>query len=122
IQKAQMKRRHRLGLWRNNFRMISQLMFIAILYMSIYVPSCILLIFGSYVRRSRFQPWAASVRIRYFTHLKYLVIFGCPFMVFAGQKELHRMIKKLLCRAYRRRTVQVYPMTIMNTRCLKEHI
>ena len=94
IQKRNMKRKHRLGLWRNNVRMISQLMFIAVLYMSIYVPSCILLIFGSYVRRSGFQPWAESVRRLYFTHLKYLIIFGCPFMVLAGQKEMHQMIKK----------------------------
>ncbi|CAF3865145.1 unnamed protein product [Rotaria sordida] len=94
IQKRQMKCRHRLGLWRQNFRMISQLMFIAILYMSIYVPSCILLIMGSYVRYNRFQSWAANVRTRYFTHLKYLVIFGYPFMVLVGQKEMHRMIKK----------------------------
>jgi len=96
IQKRSMKRNHRLRLWRNNFRMISQLMFIAILYMGVYIPSCILLIFGSYVRHSRFQPGAANVRLLYFTHLKYLVIFGCPFMVLAGQTEMHQMIKKFL--------------------------
>ncbi len=114
IQKASMKRQHRLGLWRNNLRMISQLMFIAILYMSVYVPSCILLIFGSYVRRSRFQPWAASVRIRYFTHLKYLVIFGCPFVVLAGQKEMHQMIRRVLCR-FRRWKTQTIHITAVPT-------
>ncbi|CAF4510762.1 unnamed protein product [Rotaria sp. Silwood2] len=117
IQKSHMKRQRRLGLWRRNLRMITQLTFIAILYMSIYVPSCILLIFGSYVQRGRLQPWATSVRTRYFIHLKYLIVFGCPFMVLAGQREMHRMIKKLLCRAYQHRSTQVYPMTIMNTRC-----
>lgn len=119
IQKASMKRTRRLGLWKNNVRMISQLMFIAVLYMSIYVPSCILLIFGNYVRRSRFQPWAASVRIRYFTHLKYMVIFGCPFMVLIGQKEMRQMIKNLYLYVKRRQPMQwnthVYPMTIMHT-------
>jgi hypothetical protein len=115
IQKASMKRQHRLGLWRNNLRMISQLMFIAILYMSVYVPSCILLIFGSYVRRSRFQPWAASVRIRYFTHLKYLVIFGCPFVVLAGQKEMYQMIRRVLYRFRPRWKTQTIPITAVPT-------
>jgi len=119
MQKASMKRKHRLAAWRNNLRMISQLMFIAVLYMSVYVPSCILLILGSYVRRSRFQPWAASVRIRYFTHLKYLVIFGCPFVVLAGQKELHQKLRKILGwivhpRRSRWRT-QILPMTTVPT-------
>ncbi len=119
IQKANMKRQHRLGLWRNNLRMISQLMFIAILYMSIYVPSCVLLILGSYTRRSRFQPLAASVRIRYFTHLKYLIIFGCPFMVLAGQREMHEKIKKIFCwtqQPWRTRwKTQTVPMTTVPT-------
>jgi hypothetical protein len=120
IQKRSMKRKHRLGLWRNNFRMISQLMLIATLYMSIYIPSCILLIFGSYVRRGRFQPWAASVRSRYFIHLKYLVIFGCPFMVLAGQKEMHEIIKKTFYRiAHPLRTqwkTQTIPLTTVPVR------
>lgn len=119
VQKASMKRRRRLALWRNNLRMISQLMFIAILYMSIYVPSCILLIFGTYVQRSRFQPWAASVRLRYFTHLKYLVIYGCPFVILAGQPELHQKIRKFFSRTRRpwrkRWKTQTMPMTtVMN--------
>jgi hypothetical protein len=119
IQKTNMKRKRRLSLWRSNLRMISQLMFIAVLYMSIYVPSCILLIFGSYVRRLRFQSWAASVRIRYFTHLKYLVIFGCPFVILAGQTEMHQMIKKTVCRAIRlwrsQWKTQTFPMVPMPT-------
>jgi hypothetical protein len=125
IQKASMKRQHRLGLWRNNLRMISQLMFIAILYMSIYVPSCILLILGSYTRRSRFQPLAASVRSRYFTHLKYLIIFGCPFMVLAGQREMHEKIKNIFCRIQQpwrtRWKTQINPMTRMDNQNYKEH-
>jgi hypothetical protein len=120
IQKTNMKRKRRLSLWRSNLRMISQLMFIAVLYMSIYVPSCILLIFGSYVRRGRFQPWAASVRSRYFIHLKYLVIFGCPFMVLAGQKEMHEIIKKTFYRiAHPLRTqwkTQTIPLTTVPVR------
>ena len=119
IQKASMKRRHRLGLWRSNLRMISQLTFIALLYMSIYIPSCILLILGSYVRRGRFYPWATTVRIRYFTHLKYLIIFGCPFVVFAGQREMHDKIRKILRwrqRLWRARwKTQTIPMTTMPT-------
>ncbi len=119
IQKASMKRKHRLGLWQSNLRMISQLMFIAVLYMSVYIPSCVLLIFGSYVRRSRFQPWAASVRTRYFIHLKYLVIFGCPFMVLAGQKEMHQMIRKIFCRTPQPRRsrwkIQTFPVTTVPT-------
>jgi hypothetical protein len=118
IQKRAMKRKHRVGLLRQNLRMISQLMFIAILYMSIYVPSCILLIFSSYVSRSRFQPWAQSVRIRYFTHLKYLVIFGCPFVVLAGQTEMHEMIKKIFCVRQPRRSrwkTQTFPMATVPT-------
>lgn len=119
MQRASMRRRRRLALWRNNLRMISQLMFIAVLYMSIYVPSCVLLIFGTYVRRSRFQPWAASVRLRYFTHLKYLVTFGCPFVVLAGQPELYQKINKCLCHALRpwhtRWKTQIIPMTTIRT-------
>ncbi len=119
MQKGSMKRKRRLAVWRNNLRMISQLMFIAVLYMSIYVPSCILLIFGSYVRRSRFQPWAASIRTRYFTHLKYLVIFGCPFVVLAGQKEMHETLRKILHRIRQtrpsRRAAQVFPMATVPT-------
>ncbi|CAF3104619.1 unnamed protein product [Rotaria sp. Silwood2] len=120
VQKTHMKRQRRLGLWRRNFRMISQLMFIAILYMSIYVPSCILLIFGSYVQGGRLQPWATSVRIRYFTHLKYLVIFGCPFVVLFGQKELHEMIKRCFYPVGRppwrvRWKTQTFPMTTVPT-------
>ncbi len=124
IQKASMKHKHRLGLWRNNLRMIGQLMFIAVLYMSIYVPSCILLIFGTYVPRSRFQPWAASVRTRYFIHLKYVIIFGCPFMVLAGQKEMHRKIRNLFLYAKRqwplRWKTHIYPMIEMSTQNRKE--
>ena len=119
VQKASMKRQHRLALWRNNLRMISQLMFIAVLYISIYVPSCVLLILGTYICRSRFQPWAASVRLRYFTHLKYLVIFGCPFVVLAGQPELYQKIKKSLCRTRRswhgRWRTQIIPMMTIPT-------
>ena len=102
VQKRHMKRQHRLAIWRNNLRMISQLMFIAMLYMSVYIPSCILLIFGSYVRRGKFQPWALSVRTRYFTHLKYLVIFGCPFVILAGQREMYTVLKRMpLCYKFR---------------------
>ncbi len=94
-------------------------MFIAVLYMSIYVPSCILLIFGSYIRKGRFQPLAASVRILYFTHLKYLVIFGCPFMVLTGQKEMHEKLKKMFCRnrhLWRARwRTEILPMTALPT-------
>jgi hypothetical protein len=119
LQKSSMKRRHRLGLWRSNLRMISQLLFIAVLYMSIYIPSSVLLIFGSYVRRSRFQPWAASVRTRYFTHLKYLIIFGCPFVIFAGQREMHEKLKKTFCltrHGWRTRwKTQTIPMTTVPT-------
>lgn len=120
IQKASMKRQHRLNVWRNNLRMISQLSFIAILYMSVYVPSCVLLIFGSYVRRSRFQPWAANVRTRYFTHLKYLLIFGCPFVILAGQSEMHQPLKRIIDRIrppYRPRwRRQTFPLTSVPTR------
>ncbi|CAF1339814.1 unnamed protein product [Adineta steineri] len=124
IQKASMKRKLRLSLWRNNLRMISQLMFIAVLYMSIYVPSCILLIFSTYVQRTRFQPWAAYVRSNYFIHLKYIVIFGCPFMVLAGQKEMHQKIKNLFartrCQRRVRRKTDIHPLTMMNTQNRKE--
>ncbi|UJR37592.1 hypothetical protein I4U23_030290 [Adineta vaga] len=125
IQKKNMKRKHRLGLWRKNLRMISQLMFIAILYMSIYVPSCILLVFGSYVRRNRFQSSAASIRTRYFTHLKYLVIFGCPFVVLAGQKEMHQMLRNLFLYVKTRQTLRwktnIHPLTMMNTQNRREN-
>jgi len=104
--------------WRNNLRMISQLMFIAVLYMSVYVPSCLLLIFGSYVRRSLFQSWTENVRIHYFTHLKYLVIYGCPFMVFPGQKEMYEKLRKFLdCmrQLWRsRRAAQIHPVAMIN--------
>lgn len=115
IRKRQMKRRHRSAVWRNNIRMISQLMFIAMLYMSIYIPSCILLLFGSYIRKGKFQPAALSIRQRYFTHLKYLVIFGCPFVILAGQREMHTIFKKIpLWNKYRftsRWRTNVFPMT-----------
>ena len=120
IQKANMRRRGHLRMWRSNLRMISQLVFIGILYMSIYIPSCVLLIFGSYVRRNRFQPWAESVRIRYFTHLKYLIIFGCPFVILAGQRELVKLIRQHVSRCqlqHWKTTVrsQIHPMTVFMT-------
>ncbi|CAF1268066.1 unnamed protein product [Adineta ricciae] len=125
LQKKNMKQRHRLSQWRNNFRMIGQLAFIGILYMSVYVPSCILLIFGNYVRRGRFLPWAAEIRTRYFIHLKYLVIFGCPFVVLAGQKEMHQMLKNIFSHITRRQTMRwrtnVQPLTLLNTQNRREN-
>jgi len=87
--------------------------------MSIYIPSCVLLIFGSYVRRNRFQPWAESVRIRYFTHLKYLIIYGCPFVILVGQRELRTQLVQFFCRrnqCFRMRLkTQIIPMSIAPT-------
>lgn len=125
LQKKSMKQRHHLSQWRHNLRMIGQLVFIGILYMSVYVPSCILLILGNYVRRGRFLPSAADIRTRYFTHLKYLIIFGCPFVVLAGQKEMHQMLRNLFLHITRRRTVQwktnVQPLTLLNTQNQREN-
>jgi hypothetical protein len=122
IQKSQMKRARRFGLWRSHLRMIIQLMSIAILYLSIHIPSCILLIMGTYTQYNRFQSWAVRIRIQYFIHLKYLVIFGYPFVVLAGQREMLQAMRDLTRTRWRTRVIVVTAVPIlMNATLQKRH-
>ncbi|CAF3218125.1 unnamed protein product [Rotaria sp. Silwood2] len=120
-----MKQQNRMGMWQKNLRMISQLLIVAILYMGVYIPSDIILFMSDYSENARFQAWTYAVKIRYLVHVKYLVIFGCPFVIFAGQTEMHERLRKAFRRPWRwhaRKRTQVFPLTNSNLACTGKKI
>ncbi len=95
-------------------RMIGQLVSVAILYMAVYIPSCALLLLGTFLPNNQGAVWANMIRDQYFLHLKYLVFFLCPFVVLAGQTEMHEHIKGLFRSARRpQQTATIMPITAM---------
>jgi hypothetical protein len=114
IQKNSMKEQGRLRLWRRNIRMIFQLVSVAILYMGAFVPSSAFLYMDAYEQNDADEKWVSSIRVHYLFHIKYFVIFLCPFVILIGQTEMHEKIKQLfrwICRQQNRATVM--PMNDM---------
>ena len=73
---------------------------------------------GTYTQYNRFQSWAVRIRIQYFIHLKYLIIFGYPFVVLAGQREMLQAMRNLT----RTRVIVVTAVPIlMNATLQKRH-
>jgi hypothetical protein len=114
IQKNSMKEQGRLRLWRRNIRMIFQLVSVAILYMGAFLPSSVFLYMDAYGQNSAEGTWVSSVRVHYIFHIKYFVIFLCPFVILTGQTEMHEKMKKLFrCIRRQRNGATVFPMNDM---------
>ncbi|CAF1294347.1 unnamed protein product [Adineta steineri] len=117
IEKRRVTRNDGMRLWRKNVRMISQLFSVAILYICVYIPSVVLVFIIIFSSNSQTRAWAIRTRVSYFYHLKYLVIFGCPFMVLASQTKMHEKIKRFIrfccLQQQGRNTNQVIPLTTM---------
>ncbi|CAF1306442.1 unnamed protein product [Adineta steineri] len=119
LQKTRMERLDTMRLWYKNIRMISQLLFVSVLYTSIFLPSTILLFMATMTPSNPAQIWANNIRVNYFFHLKYLAIFGCPFVILASQPKMHEQIKRFIryCCPLRHQhnTNQIIPLTVRNT-------
>ena len=96
IEKRRVTRNDGIRLWRKNVRMISQLFSVAILYICVYVPSAAFVFIITTTSNFPTIISAVNIRINYFYHLKYLAIFGCPFMVLASQTKMHEKIKRFI--------------------------
>lgn len=96
IQQKKMKRQR--VHWHENIRMISQLLPLAILYLIIWIPMCVMFYFNTFGTDAQ-RSFANSLINDYFSNLKYLINFFCPFLILMGQSELLKKIKNLFyCR------------------------
>ncbi|CAF3801084.1 unnamed protein product [Adineta steineri] len=89
IQRNKMKRLRRR--WQENVLLISQLLPLAILYLIIWIPMCIL--FCIITVGTPLQQSSANLLINnYFGNLTYIINFFCPFLICVGEHEQHRAV------------------------------
>lgn len=88
-QKAKMKRNNS---WRRNFQMMSQLLSVAVFYLIIWLPHCILATFPLFT----IGETATRARLmysEYFENFLSIFVCFCPFIILIGLPQLHNQIR-----------------------------
>jgi len=89
-QKAKMKRGNS---WQKNFRMTTQLLSVAFLYLIVWLPHCILAAFPLFTKGSA-NVTANFLNNEYFLNLISIYVCLYPFVALIGLSHLHDKIKQ----------------------------
>ena len=76
-------------IWRKNVRMAIQLLSIAVLYLSIWLPLFVFWFITAFSYDASLLAASSNLNNDYFAHLKYIVIFLFPFVTLFGQQAMY---------------------------------